>query len=63
MNDLEGAVVRIARSLKKGGLFLSLTPIEIKDLFDYRQNFVEYSKWSSAIAENMRILHPFHYNK
>jgi hypothetical protein len=63
MNDLEPTVAAIHRSLKTGGIFLSLTPIEIQDLFDYRTNFIGFSKWNSAFEESARVVHPFHFKK
>jgi SAM-dependent methyltransferase len=63
MNDLESTLGKIHRSLKAGGLLLSLTPIEIHDLFDFRTAFVNNSTWTVAIAEEARTLHPFHYEK
>lgn len=63
MNDLEPTIAKIHKSLKPNGIFLSLTPIEIHDLFDFRTDFVNNSKWTDAIAEEARRLHPFHYEK
>ena len=48
MNDLEHTVAAIHKSLRADGIFLSLTPIEIKDLFDFRTSFVNTSRWSTA---------------
>ncbi len=49
MNDLNGTISNIHRSLKPNGIFLSLTPIEIHDLFEMRTTFVNNSKWTDAI--------------
>ena len=43
MNDLEHTVNAIHNSLKSEGILLSLTPIEIQDLFDFRTSFVNTS--------------------
>jgi SAM-dependent methyltransferase len=51
MNDLEPTIAAIHRSLKPNGIFLSLTPIEIKDLFDFRSEFINNSGWTETIAE------------
>jgi hypothetical protein len=51
MNDLEPTIAAIHRSLKPNGIFLSLTPIEIKDLFDFRSEFINNSGWTVTIAE------------
>jgi hypothetical protein len=40
-----------------------LTPIEIKDLFDFRTSFVNNSRWSTAFNEEAKTLHPFSYHK
>jgi SAM-dependent methyltransferase len=63
MNELEPTIQAIHRSLKPGGIFLSLTPIEIHDLFDMRNNFLNYSKWSETFDISARLIHPFHYSK
>ena len=51
MNELEPAIPAIHRSLKKGGILLSLTPLGYPDLFLLRSNFIRYSKWSDAVSE------------
>jgi SAM-dependent methyltransferase len=48
MNDLEHTATAIHKSLRTDGILLSLTPIEIKDLFDFRTSFVNTSRWSTA---------------
>lgn len=63
MNDLEHTVGAIHKSLKADGILLSLTPIEIKDLFDFRTSFVNTSRWSSAFQEEAKTLHPFSNHK
>lgn len=63
MNDLDHVMYCINRSLKPRGIFLSLTPIEIRDLFDMRTAFVNNSRWTDAIGVEARTLHPFHYDE
>jgi ubiquinone/menaquinone biosynthesis C-methylase UbiE len=59
MNDLESTLGKIHRSLKAGGLLLSLTPIESQELHDLRTAFINNSKWAVAIAEEAKTLHRF----
>ena len=63
MNDMDKGISNMNRSLKKGGLFYSQTTVEVKDIFDLRQNFMLYSKWSSCFDEKSKILHGFCYDK
>ena len=51
MNDLEAALTAIHRSLKQGGILLSLTPLGYPDLLILRNKFIKNSKWGEAISE------------
>lgn len=51
MNNLEAALTAIHRSLKKGGILLSLTPLGYPDLLVLRNKFINNSKWRDAISE------------
>lgn len=51
MNNLETAITSIHRSLKKGGILLSLTPLGYPDLLVLRNKFIKDSKWGVAISE------------
>jgi len=44
----------VHKSLRADGIFLTLTPIEIKDLFDFRTKFINTSRWSSAFEEEAK---------
>lgn len=63
MNELEVTAGKTNKALKPNGLFLTFSPIEIPDLFDYRKAFVNNSRWTKAIAEKAREIHPFQYEK
>lgn len=60
INDFDSTLQAISRSLKPGGIFLTLTPLGLPDLFEARTNFINYSKWSTAFNESAKTIHPFH---
>ncbi len=63
LNELEHVIAAVHKSLRADGIFLTLTPIEIKDLFDFRTKFINTSRWSSAFEEEAKTLHPFSFTK
>lgn len=60
MNDAEAAIKNIATSLRPGGIFLSLTPLENHELFEMRDKFIKNSRWKSEFNPEKFELHPFH---
>jgi enhancing lycopene biosynthesis protein 2 len=60
MNNLEATTAAIHRALKPNGLFMSVSPLSIPDLFDFRQRFINNSGWASSISGEGRLLKNFH---
>ena len=47
--------------LKQKGLFLTVTPLHLADLYDFRVEFMENSRWKECLDEKIRkpvILRP-----
>lgn len=45
MNDVEKAIENIGKSMKPGGLLLSITPLENEELFAFREKFIRSPRW------------------
>jgi hypothetical protein len=47
MSDSDKAIENISKSLRPGGLLLSITPLENLELFEMRKKFIASPRWKS----------------
>lgn len=54
IEELDNVVKMIGVCLKPKGLFLSITPLHLADLYGFRVNFMENSRWKECFDEKIR---------
>ena len=54
IENLDQVAKMIGVCLKPKGLFQAIIPIHINDLYDFRVNFMENSRWKEYLDETIR---------